>query len=350
MINRSFFLSLMIPLVLSKNVLQAQMTTTVSFDCKDSIPAWMAQSKVPAVGVGIIEDGRIKTIQVFGDLREHVPAPANTLFNVASLTKPITAMLTLKLVNAGKWDLDEPLSKYWIDPDLKGDPRYEKITTRIILSHRTGFPNWRSNSASKKLGFDFEPGTKFGYSGEGFEYLRRALEKKFGETLQQLADSILFQPLGMKDTRYGWAPQLDSSRYAVPHDDKGAAIDGKKSATINAADWLITTAADYTAFGTYVLHEAGLSKQLFNDMITPEDTIKNGPPLETMGLCWEVIKDLPGGEYLLMHTGHDDGVFTLILLLPKSGRGLVVLTNGENGMGVIVPILKATMQIKELTH
>src|SRR5687768_409468 len=71
------------------------------------------------------------------------PAPFNTIFNVASLTKPVTAMLTLKLVSMGNWHLDEPLAKYWTDPDVVNDAWSKKLTTRHILSHQTGFVNWR---------------------------------------------------------------------------------------------------------------------------------------------------------------------------------------------------------------
>lgn len=65
------------------------------------------------------------------------------------------------------------------DPDIADNPYVKKLTTRIILSHQTGFPNWRGNNADGKLTFEFEPGTKYQYSGEGYEYLRKALEKKF---------------------------------------------------------------------------------------------------------------------------------------------------------------------------
>jgi CubicO group peptidase (beta-lactamase class C family) len=81
------------------------------------------------------------------------------------MTKPVVAMLTLKLVEQGQWNLDEPLYHYWIDPDIANDPRHKKMTTRHALSHQTGFPNGRKG----KLAFEFEPGTDFQYSGEGYE-------------------------------------------------------------------------------------------------------------------------------------------------------------------------------------
>jgi CubicO group peptidase (beta-lactamase class C family) len=303
----------------------------------------MAENHVPAVGVGFIEKGKVKKLTVFGELRKGVPAPVDAIFNVASLTKPVAAMTVLKLVNEGQWSLDEPLSKYWIDPDVKDDPRHDQLTTRIILSHQTGFANWR-RMTSNKLTFTFDPGTKFGYSGEGYQYLKRAIENKFGKTLQELSYSLLFKPLSMKDTRYGWSDQMDAAKFAEPHDANGNIIEMKKHTGSSAADWLVTTISDYTKFGVYVLRGAGLSKQLYEDMTSPQVQKDPGFPKEdnAMGLGWQVIHNLPYGEYVLTHNGSDEGVKTLIMLLPKSKRGIVIMTNGENGKKVISEILKAS--------
>lgn len=151
-----------------------------------AITSWMKANKIPSVAIGMIRDGVLKEINVYGELKNGVPAPYNSIYNVASITKTVTAVLTLKLVEQGKWDLDEPLYKYWTDPDVKDDPRSKKLSTRHVLSHQTGFPNWRSNLKSGKLAFEFEPGTKYQYSGEGMEYLRCALESKFKQSYEKL--------------------------------------------------------------------------------------------------------------------------------------------------------------------
>ena len=151
----------------------------------DTIQKWLNENKVPAIGIGLIENGKITYIEVFGELRKGATAPDNAIFGVASMTKPVVAMLTLKLVEAGDWNLDEPLFHYWIDPDVAGDPLHKKLTTRHVLRHQTGFANWRTNHPTKKLAFDFEPGTNSHYSGEGFVYLQRALENKFKKSFFQ---------------------------------------------------------------------------------------------------------------------------------------------------------------------
>lgn len=300
------------------------------FDDADAIAGWMAENHVPAVGIGIIRDGKLRQVKVYGELRKGEPAPYNTIFNVASLTKPVVTMLTLKLVDSGQWKLDEPLANYWVDPDVAGDPMHGKLTTRHVLSHQTGFPNWRWMDESKKLRFQFEPGTKFQYSGEGFEYLRKALEKRFGKSLAELSRTYVFTPLGMTDTQHAWDARTDESRFARWHDKDGKeAYPDYRKTRANAADDLITTVEDYGKFAAAVMRGFGLSEALFQEMIKSQIVLKEDRL--AMGLGWELHQNLGDGEYALIHGGSDEGVRAVVMLLPKSGQGMVVMMNGDNG-------------------
>jgi CubicO group peptidase (beta-lactamase class C family) len=316
------------------------LNTDVNIGFQEKIPVWLAENNVPAVGIGLIENGKIKYVKVFGELKKGVPAPDNAIFNVASITKPVVAMLTLKLVETGQWDLDEPLANYWVDPDVANDPRHKKLTTRHVLCHQTGFPNWRS----QKLTFDFEPGTNYQYSGEGFEYLRHALERKFNKSLVELSDSILFKPLGMKDSRFYWDTNMDESRFAFWHDSKGNLLKPAtpKGGGANAAGSLLATIEDFCRFSVDVINGAGLSPNIYNDMINPRVNIREH---YAKGLGWGVVKDLPNGEYALEHSGTSGGVKTMFVLLPKSKRGIVVLTNGDNGVFVYNNVIKESLDI-----
>lgn len=109
----------------------------------------MKENKIPVLGLGIIEEGALKQVKVFGEIKKGISAPYNTYFNVASLTKPVTAMVALRLVSLGKLKLDEPLDQYWTDPDIANDSRRKMLTTRIVLSHQTGFANWRWSNKDK---------------------------------------------------------------------------------------------------------------------------------------------------------------------------------------------------------
>ncbi len=123
------------------------------FENDQTFESWLKENKIPVLGLGIIEEGALKQVKVFGEIKKGISAPYNTYFNVASLTKPVTAMVALRLVSLGKWKLDEPLDQYWTDPDIANDPRRKMLTTRIVLSHQTGFPNWRWSNKDKKTKF-----------------------------------------------------------------------------------------------------------------------------------------------------------------------------------------------------
>jgi CubicO group peptidase (beta-lactamase class C family) len=314
---------------------KAQAGQRIGLDDDDQIEQLLKENKIPALGIGIIRDGKLKHIKVFGELKRGEPAPFNTIFNVASLTKPIVAILTLRLVSSGKWNLDEPLDKYWVDPDIKNDPRHKKLTTRLVLSHRTGFPNWRRLTKSKKLEFAFEPGTKYQYSGEGFEYLREALEKKFKRSLEELANDFVFKPLQMRDTRFVWDAEGIESRFAIGHDAKGDAYEIHKTTKANAADDLLTTVEDYGIFLVSVMKGDGLSKSIFDEMVSHQVATKDH---KYFGLGWEIY-DLGNGNYALSHGGSDVGAKTLVFLLPKSGQGLIIFTNSDNGTNIYLKLI-----------
>ena len=305
-------------------------TKSTLFDNDDLTEKWLKENKVPALGIGIITDGKLKQVKVFGELKKGVTAPYNTIWNVPSLTKPITAITTLKLVSSGKWDLDEPLYKYWTDPDIANDPYLKLLTTRIVLSHQTGFPNWRFLNESKKLDFKFKPGTKYQYSGEGFEYLRKALEKKFHKTLEQLASELVFEPANMNDSQLVWNDKIDLSRYAINYDKNGNPYEPVKNKTANAADDLLTTIEDYGKFLCSVLNSEGLSKKVFDDMNAHQVTTKKD---KYFGLGFEIY-DFGNGEYALSHGGADQGVQTLFFILPKTKQGIIIFTNVDDGYKV----------------
>lgn len=302
----------------------------------NAIVKWMQDENVPAVGICIIERGKIKQVKMFGHIQYRSPAPINTLFNIASLTKPLISMTTLKLVSNGEWDLDEPLCHYWTDPDVAGDSSNKTLTTRHVLSHQSGLPNWRGNEPGGKLSFAFLPGTQWKYSGEGFEYLRKALERKFDIPIERLVDSLLFRPLSMHDTRFFWDSTMDTTLYADRYDANGKLYEADKWYSANAANRVLTTVSDYGRFGVAVLNAKLLSPAVQQEMIQRQVLLKNGTEF---GLGWVLIKNLSKGGYAVFHSGSNRGQNTKILLLPLAKKGIVIFTNGENGNKVCENII-----------
>lgn len=301
----------------------------------DDLEKLMKDNNIPTLGLGIIEDGKLTQIRVYGKLNDKTSASYNSLFNVASLTKPVTAMTVLRLASLGKWNLDEPLHQYFTDPDVANDPRNKKLTARMVLSHQTGFPNWRGMTKEKKLAFEFEPGTKFQYSGEGFEYLRKAIEKKFSKNLEELAQEYVFQPLEMKDTSYIWNEKKQADRIVIGYDKNGKPYDIVKNKTANAADDLTTSVEDYSKFLIGVMNNELLNPKIFEELKTKQIEMKKN---KYFGLGWEIY-DLGNNEIALSHGGSDFGVNTFAIMLPKSKKGLVIFTNVDDGYKIYEPIL-----------
>jgi CubicO group peptidase (beta-lactamase class C family) len=306
------------------------------------IPKLLAEYDVRATQVAVIENGRITTSRAWGVDRAGKRTTKDTVFRVASITKVVTTMTVLNLVEQGKWDLDQPLAKYWIDPDVADDPRRVMLTTRLVLQQRSGLPNWRDG----KLKFDFAPGERNQYSGEGFEWLRRSLEKAMGESMETLATRFVFKPAGMKTTTYlwpAWVPPRYSGEYTG---DTFVGYDNEPEA--NGAADLMSTAEDLARFGIWVMNGGGLSRKLWREV---EDTSINAsgaaPGDKLRGLGWVVTQDGAQRDTLVIHHGGgQSGIATELFLIPKQKRGLVVLTNGSAGRPLLLGALNSTLNAR----
>jgi CubicO group peptidase (beta-lactamase class C family) len=314
---------------------------------------WLKESDVPSVAVAYIEHRQVAWTEVYGEQSPGVSATEKTLYNMASLTKPVTAETVLRLASARKLSLDESMSPFWLDPDIKDDPWSKLLTPRLCLSHQTGFANWRRMTGGV-LKIRWEPGTQTGYSGEGYNYVGRFVEKKMAKPFDALAQEIVFDPIGMKETSYT-AKEWYAGRLAVPHGPKGETPIDAVATTWSGADLLRTTIGDYAKFVVSVMHDEGLTKEIAaeratmtRDLMKPEDldkacniagevghcTIAAG-----MGLGWEV--ETVNGVKILNHNGGDWGVRTFVMFVPSQGIGVIVFTNGENGNEVIRKVVKA---------
>ena len=332
-----------------------QQSTTISNDSKSSIytdnyqqqldtivPKLIEKYKCLAVGVGIIENGQISFTKVYGEHQKGYPAKVNTIFNVASITKPVVAATVLKLVANGDWDLDEPLYHYYTDPDVENDSRAKLITTRHCLSHTAGFKNWRWNEEDGKLKFNFEPGARFQYSGEGMEYLRKALEQKFSIGLDKLVDSLVFKPLSIEDATLGWLEGKDTLRFAKWYDTKGNLHEmDYKTSNVNAADDMLITVKDMLRFGNGIMNQTLIKDDLYQEMITPQVPINKNVG---QGLGWVVYDKLENGEYIINHDGGDPGVVATLILLPKSKNGIAIFVNSDNGASITNSIVDRIFQ------
>lgn len=257
------------------------------------IPEIMKSAGVPGLAIAVIRGGKTTWLHGFGikDVRTNKPVTGETVFEAASLSKPLFTYGVLKLVDQGKLGLDVPLTKYLPKPFVAGDDRLAKITARIVLSHRTGFPNWPADDGSVSI--YFTPGERFSYSGEGYIYLQRVVEKITGEPLNEYMTQAVFTPLGMSSSSYVWRPDFDALT-ATGHDSDGKPTELEKPAEALAASTLNTSARDYALFVEAVLTGKGLNPATLREMETPEIAldpecricIKHEPKQLSKNLFW----------------------------------------------------------------
>lgn len=308
-----------------------------------TIEAMLQADGVASVSFAVIDDGKLKTAQAFGAASKGVAATPATYYNIASLAKPISAEVALQLAALGKISLDENMSQYWTDPDIARDPRRNRLTPRLALSHATGFPNWREG----RLRFERDPGQSFGYSGEGYEYLARFIRNKTGKSIDAWAEQLVFAPNGMRNTTYTNQSWL-KGRIASPHDANGAELAAQIRDTAVASDDVFSTPSDYAQFMLGVMNARGLSPGLHAERSKVSVDRKaelcgkiakaDCPEEIGMGLGWESF--LIGGKRYLMHTGADEGTFTFGYFSPDTRSGLVVFTNSSNGPKAVLAVLQ----------
>ncbi len=307
------------------------------------IPELLKESSVPGLSLALIRDGKTYWVHGFGvrDAKTGQAVTEDTIFEAASLSKPVFAYGVLKLVDQGRLDLDTPLTRYLPTAYIGGDPRLEKITARIVLSHRTGFPNWRGDG--NPLTIHFPPGERFSYSGEGFVYLAKVVEQVTGKPLNEYMTEAVFQPLGMQSSSYVWRPDFDA-RTATGHDASGQRNEKQKPNEANAAASLHTTAGDYALFVEALLNGTGLKEKTLREMERPQIAVdaactnctERAPKELSKSVFWGLgigIQETMPGESL-WHWGDNGSFKCYVVAFPKQKIGVAMFMNGANGLSI----------------
>ena len=313
------------------------------------VPELMKQADIPGLSMAVIRNGKTYWLREFGlrNTGSNSPVTADTVFEAASLSKPVFAYGVLQLVDKGKLDLDAPLSKYLPKPYIDGDPRIHQITARFVLSHRTGFRNWRGDG--NPLRIYFTPGERFSYSGEGYVYLQKVVEQITGKPLNTYMAEAVFTPLGMTSSSYVWRADYDD-RAATGHDADAQPRDKFKPKEPNAAASLHTTARDYAIFLDALLNRKGLRPQTLHEMEKPQIAVNpectnctEQAPKELSktifwGLGWGIQKS--GSNTSLWHWGDNGSFKCFVVANPSRRSGAVMFTNSENGLAIAPAVMR----------
>ena len=315
-------------------------------DLDRRIPIWLKESRVPGLSIAIVRDASLAWRRGFGvrDAAARTPVGNETMFEAASMSKPVFAYVVMKLVEDGVIDLDAPLTKYTADRFLEGDSRLDLITARHVLSHTGGLQNWRSDKTP--LAIHFAPGSKYLYSGEGYNYLQTVVTKLVGQPFERYMHTRLFEPFGMTSSAYVWTDAV-ARRMARPHAVDGAPFENNKStsegvARYGSAGALLSTPTDYAQFiinvmdpkpaGAFLLGRDGVSR-----MLRAHVKLEGGEYPSSWALGWQIFHN-PGRDFIY-HGGDNKGFHCAAVASVEGKCGFVAMTNGDNGPAVLRNIL-----------
>ncbi len=185
-----------------------------------SIQDLLKKNDVPGLALAVIQEGRVTRTATYGfrEVETKTPLDADTVMYGASLTKFVFSAFVMQLAHEGHIDIDtsianllpRPLPEYGRYSDLAGDERWRLLTLRLLLSHQSGFPNFRffppggGYHPDAKLEFMFDPGARFGYSGEGYYIAQLVVEEALGLKTEAELKKRFFDPLGMNRTSMTW--------------------------------------------------------------------------------------------------------------------------------------------------
>ncbi|MEQ1513851.1 MAG: serine hydrolase domain-containing protein [Lysobacteraceae bacterium] len=327
-----------------------------------ALDAWlhdaMATHRISGLSITIVHHDQVVYRRAMGtaDADSGRAVTEDTLFEAASLSKPLFAYFAMTFVEEGRLNLDRPLSDYLIHPDLPNDAAFRRVTARQILDHTSGLPNWRSgptprsdwrqSMAEDALVPLAAPGERFIYSGEGYQYLALVLQH-LSDTdaagLEHLFQHRVAGPLGLQHTRFVSDARTTVPK-ALPHrDGKRIEGDGAIDGQFGAAYGVTTEAGDYGRWIATLLSRCGLKPDICETYFEPQHVpIPDDYPERAFGLVdWALgfsVYRLPMGR-LYVHGGTNPGYTSVVALHRDSGWGLVVFSNADESTAFLMALM-----------
>lgn len=298
----------------------------------------MKKHTVPGCSIAVIREGNIVWSGACG-VRDGQGAPMTdgVLFECASLTKSMFALLAMQEVDNGKLDLDAPIAPLLNEAPWSDDLRFMRITARQCLCHGSGLPNWQG----RPMDILFDPGTGYSYSGEGYFLLQRLVEQTEGKDMNALFMERFFLPFGMDSSAACWTPNVGA---AFSHGfDRGGKVCKVRAERVvsgnspepNAAWSLYSHAADYARFLTAMINfRGGLSQAAFDVMTRTQNSAGKG-------VDWGLGFGIPKADANVMwHWGDNSGFKSFAVWDKATGDGAVITTNSDNGLEFCIETLK----------
>ncbi len=329
----------------------------------------MKRENVQGMALAVIEDGEVVHVAAYGrrNVERDLPLTTDTIMYGASLTKTAFAYMVLQLVDEGRLDLDTSVAELLPRPlpaydegdddysDLAGDERWRSLTPRILMTHTTGFANFRWLEEDQRLRFHHDPGSRYGYSGEGFYILQLILEQGLGLDVGKEMQTRVFDRFGMTNTSMSWRPDfatnladgygLDGSM--EPHDERSA---------VSAAGSMDTSIADQARLWAGVVRGDGLSAVSRAELVRPQFPITSRHQFPTLmtdteprnaqiglaaGLGLVTFQDTSGPAWF--KGGHNPWTGNMVICLENKKRCVVMLANDVRAERIYPELARAVL-------
>ena len=332
-------------------------------DLDDAVLQSLEEHKVPSASIAVVRNGTVVLSRGYGvaGLERRTKATPDTLFQAASISKPVTAMAVLRMAQDGRFGLDSPINdllKSWKVPE-NSFTAAKKVTVRQLLSHTagisvSGFPGYEAGAALPNLTqilkgvppastppivVEAEPGSAYRYSGGGYTILRLLLEETGGAGFTDLMRKMVLTPVGMTHSTFAQPLPPELAK------DAASAVDSRERPVPGgwnvypelAPDGLWTTPTDLAKFAIEVWRSLRgepnrvLNRETARLMLTRQ--------LGDYALGFEVHNE--GKAFRFKHDGGNRGFRCRLLFYPDLGDGVAIMTNGGRGDEVIVDVMRA---------
>jgi CubicO group peptidase (beta-lactamase class C family) len=360
----------------------------------ERLPSLLRLATLPGLSMAVMKRGSLAWSWSYGVLNANTGEAVrpDTLFEAASMSKPVFAYAVLQLAEQGRIDMDRPLVSYLKPSYFPNDPLIDQVTARHVLTHSAGFADWGDERDPTSFKPRFVPGARFNYSGEGFFWLQLVVERIAGMGFDTFMRRQLLEPAGMRHSTFAWdverarlaayghergrvvaQPRREVLKRVEPfasrwgkairdwsHEDWLRALDEAsprqtprvRVAYTNSAASLLTTAEDYCRFLELVMERRRrasweISEATRRAMLSPQIAVQPQGSL-WWGLGWTLQNEQ--GGLLASHEGNNDNSFTCFACAqPEQGLGLVVLTNGGSGFRIYQRIVRAATGLDPLS-
>jgi CubicO group peptidase (beta-lactamase class C family) len=304
----------------------------------DFVKAEMKRQNVPGVVFGIMQDGKLIRSEAYGmaDVELNVPVKKDTLFEIGSVTKQFTSMLTMMLVDEGKLSLDDTVGKH-----MPNAPKtWQPIKVRNLLYQSSGLPEYvfvdgivKGHSFSPegflenvgKVPLDFEPGTTFAYSNTNYYLMALVVEKAGGKSWEEQLTEKIFKPLGMNSSRVLHQYEI------VPNRAHGYLLNGKdlmvayfQAEFSPYGDGGILSTVEDMAKWDAALGERKLLKPESYKLLWSPGTLNSGRS-RPYGMAWNI--SLPGDPPYVGHAGNSAGYSAGLARYTDKKLSVVVMAN-----------------------